>query len=82
MSDILEEANNVIAGPRQDAYGPPKENFTKIASMWKAYLGVDVTAQDVAMMMVLLKVARVHNKPSRDTLVDIAGYSALADILD
>ena len=39
---------------------------------------------DVALMMVLLKVARVPDgkKASRDTMVDIAGYAAIGSTLN
>jgi hypothetical protein len=37
-------------------------------------------AEDVALMMVLMKVARLCNTPDhRDSLVDICGYTALIE---
>lgn len=37
----------------------------------------DLDAQDVAMMMVLMKVARLENDPSHhDSIVDVIGYAA------
>lgn len=43
--------------------------------------GAYLQPEDVAMMMILFKLAREENKHSHDNLVDIIGYSALADIL-
>lgn len=40
-----------------------------------AELGSDNTADDVAIKMILLKIARHANTPKRDNLVDIAGYA-------
>jgi hypothetical protein len=76
-TDILNEANALINGDREDAYGSPKESFHCIATMWGAYLGWHVTAADVCNMMALLKIARLRNGPHRDSNVDGAGYMAL-----
>ena len=81
--DILEQAAEVITGPRQEAYGSPKANFQRIADLWSTYCGVDFSQQDVAIMMILLKVGRITEAgATEDTLVDICGYAALAGILD
>lgn len=84
---ILDEAKKIVHGARQKGYGGPKESFGRIAAMWSAYLGTEVTDQDVAMMMVLLKVSRARNGiskdgvPQEDSLVDIAGYAACAELI-
>ena len=81
---ILKRASEIISGARQQEYGPPEESFSIIARMWNVYLnncrdGRDfISRTDVAMMMVLLKVARTNGEPTKDSLVDIAGYAALA----
>lgn len=60
-------------------YGRPEDNFATIARLWRAYLGVAINAHDVAMMMVLFKVARAKSSPEHvDNLTDIAGYAACA----
>ena len=50
----------------------------KIAKIWSVTLGIEITNEDVAMMMVGLKVARYASKSGfqPDTWVDIAGYAA------
>lgn len=78
---VLEEAGNIISGNRDLQYGEPEENFTTIADLWNTYIDkiTVLTAKDVAMMMVLLKVAReVSGRGKRDNLIDIAGYAACA----
>lgn len=77
-SDILSEANTLICGDRQAQYGPPAENFERIAAGWRVILGCDVTASQVALAMAWLKIARVVNGPHRDSYVDGAAYIALA----
>ena len=37
-----------------------------------------VDAKDVAMMLALLKVARIHNGDKMDSFIDLAGYAACA----
>lgn len=79
---ILQEADRIINGARQEDYGPPEVNFQRIADFWEDYLsmkpeGESLSRKDVAMMMILSKVARTFGSDSRDNYVDIAGYAAL-----
>jgi hypothetical protein len=77
--NCLEQANEVINGPRRDSYGPVEESFTKIAKVWTAILGYEVSPLQVSLCMIGLKVLREANKHSDDNLVDICGYTALAE---
>lgn len=83
---ILQEAQRIVHGPRRAAYGHPARNFGRIAGLWQGYLdGMDnpvLDATDVAMLMVLLKVARIQHKADRDGCVDICGYAACAAIIN
>lgn len=76
--DILEKAKTIINGERQGTYGDPENNFNTIAKMWSAYLHKDLSAVDVANMMVLMKVARNSSGVYKDdNWIDICGYAAL-----
>lgn len=80
---MLHEAARIVAGDRNETHGAAERSFQAIANLWNAYLagskGGDLTAVDVAQMMVLLKIARASNgKFVRDHAVDAAGYAALA----
>lgn len=78
--NILDEANSIIYGDREKTYGNPAKNLNNIANFWSVYLDVEISAQDVAQMMVLLKLARLMNTPNhRDSLVDAVGYLALVE---
>ena len=79
--DVLLDAKKVIAGARREAYGNARTSFTKIARLWSGSVGREVLAKDVALMMVLFKVARESNQHKRDNLVDLAGYAAYAATL-
>ena len=75
---ILAEADRLINGDRQQAYGDASASFARIAGLWSAYLGVPVTPTDAAAMMALLKISRARGNPaSADSWVDGAGYLAL-----
>jgi len=74
MKTVLEEANEIIYGPRRASYGNPWDNFLLTASLWEPVLGVRVTPEQVAMCMIQLKLARELHVHKRDNLVDVAGY--------
>lgn len=82
---VLKEALNIIYKDRINQYGKPEDSFKTIASFWNTYLTnkfnikTQITTEDVAMMMVLLKIAREINEHKRDNLIDIAGYVECAD---
>lgn len=81
---VLDEANTIIYGDREKTYGNPSKNLDCIAQMWNSYLESvgdrPLTNKDVAVMMVLLKAARLANDPKhRDSVVDICGYAALVE---
>lgn len=85
--ECLLKAHKTINEDRQDQYGNPEDNFNLIAEFWNIYLDGKypnvfplMIGQDVAMMMSLLKVARIATgKYHPDNYVDIYGYAALAD---
>ena len=73
------EAVRLVSRDRQDTYGSPEENLTRIAAMWAGYLGHEVTAEDVALMMVLVKISRSKAGYSRDNAVDGVAYFMIHD---
>lgn len=77
--ECLRAACEIVNGARNQTYGYVEDNFQKIANLWSCYLGFGVGPIDVAMMMVLLKVARVSTGTTHlDNFVDVAGYAACA----
>ena len=78
--NVLGEAEKIIYGDREKTYGNPAANLQTIADFWTAYLGHAVNVDDVCVMMILLKSARLVRSPQhRDSLVDICGYAALME---
>jgi len=81
MKTILEEAA-AVCRQRQADYGHPRQDFTRTAALWTAILGAPVTAKQVALCMVALKLSRECFKPKRDNLVDAVGYLQTAKLLE
>jgi hypothetical protein len=82
---VILEAKNIITGARRNSYGNPEDSFAVIASLWTTYLrrasrrpdARAVTPTDVAVMMALLKIARLAETPTHhDSTVDLIGYGA------
>ena len=75
--EALREAARIISTERNMNYGDPEDNFDRTRKIWSVILGIDISNEDVAMMMVGLKMARYSNKGNfqPDTWIDIAGYA-------
>lgn len=83
--ELLSKAIEITEGARQQHYGSPEDNFKNIAELWQLYLSQrfedtdepEIKTTDVAIMMLLMKVARLVNDPHHDdSWLDIAGYAA------
>lgn len=77
-AEILEQARKCVCGEREQEYGTPENNFALVGKLWEAYTGHSFSAKDVAMMLALLKVARIKTGVKGDSFVDLAGYAACA----
>jgi hypothetical protein len=76
-AETLDAARKCVCGAREQDYGTPEDNFTRIAQLWSAYKQYSFSAEDVAMMMALLKIARIATGTGTDdSFVDLAGYAA------
>lgn len=74
---VLREAEKCVCGQREQDYGAPEDSFSRIAEFWVTYKGVEFSPVDVAIMMALLKIARISESPQHmDSWVDLAGYAA------
>ena len=76
---ILDTAKEYVTKDRAADHGDMEDNFQRIAAYWNTHLGLIsyIKDTDVAVMMTLLKVARIHsNTENIDNWVDAAGYMA------
>ena len=79
--EILAAAEGLMYGDRQEDYGSPYENHRRIAVLWSAYLGTEVSPMQVAICMALMKIARLQQNfeySKDDTFVDLAAYASIA----
>ena len=91
IPNILEEANNIVHGDRNEAYGHPEDNHTTTAILFSHFLkrkygkGMGTTplldAEDVCFFNILQKISRAANSYRRDNLVDIAGFAANIEMI-
>lgn len=80
--EILDRAAEIVGG-KDSQHGDTEDNFNRIARLWYAYKGVPFTGKDVAVMMILLKIARIASgHQCDDNFVDIAGYAACGGELE
>lgn len=87
QESVLEEAQRIIHGDRQNDYGHPSDNHGRTADLWRAYLrsrGIhtDLNAEDVCWMNVLQKISRRVHAPRRDSLTDVAGYVGNIEMIE
>lgn len=78
---ILMEAQRLVYGDRNEAYGHPLDDFTRTAKMWSAILGFPVSADQVGLCMMAVKISRQCNSRKRDNMVDAAGYAATVQMV-
>lgn len=82
---ILAQAAHIVDSDREQTYGDPARNLRTTANLWDDWLlargwsGPGLSTNDIAYMMVLLKLARLANNPTHhDSQVDVCGYMHLA----
>lgn len=78
---LLDDAQQLIAGHRDKEYGSPTDNFARAAQTlsalgYRAPHGGDILPHDVAIMMLAVKLCRLAFDPAnQDTWMDVAGYA-------
>jgi hypothetical protein len=74
---ILDTAKGLIYGDREKDYGKTVDNFNAIAVGWTEIAKTLLTPEQVALMMIWLKVCRANNDncEKEDSIIDICGYA-------
>jgi hypothetical protein len=77
--DILKEASRLTHGDRNKNYGDPLTNHQRIAGLWSVFLETEVSPAQAAIMLALVKVARLIETPDHlDSFIDGAAYFSIA----
>ncbi len=75
--EILDTAKGYVNVDRAAVHGDAQTNFEIIAALWSAYAQHPFSTADIAVMMALMKCARIKANPGHvDSWVDLAGYAA------
>ena len=78
---ILTEAESIVNGSRNSDYGGT-EGLERIARVASTLTNKNITAKDLALIMVSLKLVRESFNHKRDNLVDACGYMELLNKLN
>ena len=80
--DYLAEASCLLTDARQEVYGSFQDNHERIAKLWSEFLDYDITAEQVAVCMALVKISRIANSSThKDNYIDAISYLAGAGAL-
>ena len=74
--ELLEHAADLVSRRRRE-YGEPVDVFEAIAKRWSSVFGIQVSAAQVVLALIDVKLVRLSANPKHlDSQVDIAGYAA------
>jgi hypothetical protein len=74
IDDIAAYAAQLVQKDRNADYDHPLDNFTRIARIWEVILDTPVTAEQVALCMIGVKIGREVHRTKLDNTVDGIGY--------
>ena len=75
--NILEEANKIVnlrSEEKEREYGPFTEGMEKAASIASCCTGKDITARDMYLCLIALKLSRESYNHKEDNLLDAVAY--------
>lgn len=75
--NILQEANKIInerSEEKKRQYGPFSEGMERAAMIMRGATGKDITAEDMYMALVALKLSRQSYNHKEDNLLDAVAY--------
>jgi Domain of unknown function (DUF6378) len=78
-TEILQQAYNIVNQDRQNTYGHPKDDYTKVTNIFETLTGKQLTLTEALLFMVSVKLARLKTNLDQgqlhhDTLLDTIGY--------
>ncbi len=78
-TEILLQAHQIVNQDRQNTYGHPIDDYTKVINIFETLTGKKLTLDDAILFMVSVKLARLRTNLEQeilhhDTLLDTIGY--------
>lgn len=78
-TEILLQAHKIVNQDRQNTYGHPVDDYTKVVDIFKTLTGIHLTLDQAILFMVSVKLARLRTNLEagqlhHDTLLDTIGY--------
>ena len=80
-SEILLRAHELVNKDRGAQYGHPADDYQKVAEIFKALTGIDLTPKQAVMFPLAMKLARIRTNTfdgvagwHEDSVIDAAGY--------
>lgn len=77
ISTILDEVHDIIYvrnSEKEKQYGPFNEGMQRAAQIWSGMTGKDLTARDMYLALVALKLSRESYNPKYDNILDMLAY--------
>jgi hypothetical protein len=88
VDNVLLKADRLVHQDRQDRYSAPHDDYGRVVDIFRAITGHELTADEGALFMVAVKLARLAHNQKRgelhlDSLIDAAGYLwCVGEIMD
>lgn len=80
LNNPVFDSTEALLAQRGSVYGDAVTTHARIAEVWSGIIGIEVTAFQVALCMVGLKLVRASNNPGHgDSLDDAKGYTVIAE---
>ena len=75
--ELLNDVHSILI-QRGSVYGSAETNHRRISELWSGYLDTYISPEQVAMAMLLVKVARLSQTSNHDdSLRDLLGYGII-----
>jgi hypothetical protein len=79
--NILDKANDILGGERNEQYGDPVYNFKKISNMVYDMTNRYIAPEDCCSVLMAVKLVRESYKHKEDNLIDLAAYAAIRQMI-
>ena len=86
-TEILQEAYKIVNQDRQNTYGHPKDDYTKVTNIFQTLTGKQLTLNEAILFMISVKLARLKTNLDQgqlhhDTLLDTIGYLTCLNMIN